>query len=91
MLNQCSNWSIKKLEDMLSYARIPPAVNQANPCLDTCYNWSNVCLDVTSIAPQSTLGVLQVEIHPGFRSTELLEYCLAKGIHPSAWGPLGGQ
>jgi diketogulonate reductase-like aldo/keto reductase len=36
-------------------------------------------------------AVNQVEVHPYFRNTALLEYSKRKGIHLSAYSPLGGQ
>ncbi|XP_031485516.1 NADPH-dependent aldo-keto reductase, chloroplastic-like [Nymphaea colorata] len=53
-----SNFSSKKLGELLSYARIPPAVNQ-------------------------------VECHPGWQQTKLRAFCQEKGIHLSAYSPLG--
>ncbi|XP_028552030.1 NADPH-dependent aldo-keto reductase, chloroplastic-like isoform X1 [Dendrobium catenatum] len=53
-----SNFSTKKLEDLLSIARIPPAVNQ-------------------------------VECHPVWQQTKLRSFCQSKGVHLSAYSPLG--
>ncbi|WCJ28354.1 NAD(P)-linked oxidoreductase superfamily protein [Euphorbia peplus] len=53
-----SNFSSKKLEDLLAVARIPPAVNQ-------------------------------VECHPVWQQPNLHEFCKSKGIHLSAYSPLG--
>ncbi|KAL0915136.1 hypothetical protein M5K25_015535 [Dendrobium thyrsiflorum] len=53
-----SNFSAKKLEDLLSIARIPPAVNQ-------------------------------VECHPVWQQTKLRSFCQSKGVHLSAYSPLG--
>ncbi|KAG6507996.1 NADPH-dependent aldo-keto reductase, chloroplastic-like isoform X4 [Zingiber officinale] len=53
-----SNFSTKKLEDLLSYARVPPAVNQ-------------------------------VESHPCWQQTKLRTFCQSKGVHLSAYSPLG--
>ncbi|KAK2972306.1 hypothetical protein RJ640_014364 [Escallonia rubra] len=53
-----SNFSSKKLADLLDVARVPPAVNQ-------------------------------VECHPIWQQTKLREFCKAKGVHLSAWSPLG--
>ncbi|KAK4779750.1 hypothetical protein SAY87_015856 [Trapa incisa] len=53
-----SNFSTKKLELLLSSARIPPAVNQ-------------------------------VEMNPMWQQKQLREYCSAKGIHITAYSPLG--
>jgi diketogulonate reductase-like aldo/keto reductase len=33
----------------------------------------------------------QVELHPGQRQTETLEFCRANGVLAEAWGPLGHQ
>ncbi|XP_010517052.1 PREDICTED: aldo-keto reductase family 4 member C9 isoform X2 [Camelina sativa] len=53
-----SNFSTKKLADLLELARVPPAVNQ-------------------------------VECHPSWRQTKLREFCKSKGVHLSAYSPLG--
>ncbi|XP_006654504.1 aldo-keto reductase family 4 member C10-like [Oryza brachyantha] len=53
-----SNFSTKKLEDLLAVARVPPAVNQ-------------------------------VECHPMWQQAKLREFCASKGIHLSAYSPLG--
>ncbi|RWR92025.1 NADP-linked oxidoreductase superfamily protein [Cinnamomum micranthum f. kanehirae] len=55
-----SNFSTKKLENLLSIARVPPAVNQ-------------------------------VECHPGWQQTRLREFCQSKGVHLSAYSPLGSR
>ncbi|KAG0450254.1 hypothetical protein HPP92_026782 [Vanilla planifolia] len=55
-----SNFSTKKLEDLLSVARVVPAVNQ-------------------------------VECHPVWQQTKLLSFCQSKGIHLSAYSPLGSR
>uniref|UniRef100_A0A6V7QUC5 NADP-dependent oxidoreductase domain-containing protein n=1 Tax=Ananas comosus var. bracteatus TaxID=296719 RepID=A0A6V7QUC5_ANACO len=53
-----SNFSSKKLEDLLAIARVPPAVDQ-------------------------------VECHPGWQQPKLPALCQAKGVHLSAFSPLG--
>ncbi|KAF8089029.1 hypothetical protein N665_0520s0027 [Sinapis alba] len=53
-----SNFSTKKLENLLELARVPPAVNQ-------------------------------VECHPSWRQAKLREFCTSKGVHLSAYFPLG--
>ncbi|KAJ3703343.1 hypothetical protein LUZ61_007048 [Rhynchospora tenuis] len=53
-----SNFSCKKLGDLLEIARVPPAVNQ-------------------------------VESHPGWQQRKLHEFCQSKGVHISAYSPLG--
>ncbi|WOL16519.1 aldo-keto reductase family 4 member C9-like [Canna indica] len=53
-----SNFSTKKLDDLLSVARVPPAVNQ-------------------------------VECHPGWQQSKLHAFCQSKGVHLSAYSPLG--
>ncbi|KAM0952838.1 putative D-galacturonate reductase [Dioscorea sansibarensis] len=55
-----SNFSCKLIEELLSIANIPPAVNQ-------------------------------VEMHPVWQQKELREYCRKKGIHVTAYSPIGGQ
>jgi alcohol dehydrogenase (NADP+) len=53
-----SNFSCKKLEDLLAVACVPPAVNQ-------------------------------VECHPVWQQEKLHKLCQSKGIHLSAYAPLG--
>ncbi|KAJ6803660.1 aldo-keto reductase family 4 member C9-like [Iris pallida] len=53
-----SNFSSKKLEDLLAIARVPPAVNQ-------------------------------VECHPVWQQTKLHSVCKSKGVHLTAYSPLG--
>ncbi|KAJ6830871.1 aldo-keto reductase family 4 member C9-like [Iris pallida] len=53
-----SNFSTKKLEDLIATARVPPAVNQ-------------------------------VECHPGWQQAKLRALCQLKGVHLSAYSPLG--
>nr|ADB85571.1 D-galacturonic acid reductase 1 [Actinidia deliciosa] len=55
-----SNFSCKKLEDLLSFCKIPPAINQ-------------------------------VEMNPLWKQKELVELCKAKGVHLSAYSPLGAN
>ncbi|RDL39569.1 Aldo reductase [Venustampulla echinocandica] len=55
-----SNWTIPLLEKLLTYAEIPPAINQ-------------------------------VEIHPYFPNTRLVNFCFGHGILPVAYSPLGSQ
>ncbi|KAK1320423.1 Aldo-keto reductase family 4 member C9 [Acorus calamus] len=53
-----SNFSSKKLGDLLDVVRVPPAVNQ-------------------------------VECHPVWHQTKLRAFCKSKGVHLSAFSPLG--
>ena len=55
-----SNFSVQRIEKLLSKATIPPAVNQ-------------------------------VELHPYLSQQELLNFCHGKGIHLTAYSPLGSQ
>ncbi|XP_011022105.1 PREDICTED: non-functional NADPH-dependent codeinone reductase 2-like isoform X2 [Populus euphratica] len=55
-----SNFSCKKLEDLLATAKIPPAVNQ-------------------------------VEISPLWQQKKIREFCKEKGIHVTAYSPLGAK
>lgn len=53
-----SNFSIPKMEDILSYARVP-------------------------------LSISQNEAHPYFRNDALVKFCAERGIHFTAFSPLG--
>ncbi|OMO60788.1 Aldo/keto reductase [Corchorus capsularis] len=53
-----SNFTCKNLEELLSIAKIPPAINQ-------------------------------VELNPLWRQKKLREFCKEKGIHVTAYSPLG--
>lgn len=53
-----SNFSTKKLAQLMSTARIMPAVNQ-------------------------------VEVHPYWRNDNVIRWCKEKGIHVTAYSPLG--
>lgn len=53
-----SNFSVKKLQDLLEHAKIIPAVNQ-------------------------------VELHPMWQQSKLRDFCNSKGIHLSAYSPIG--
>ncbi|KAF5939619.1 hypothetical protein HYC85_023878 [Camellia sinensis] len=55
-----SNFSSKKLEEVLAIAKIPPAVNQ-------------------------------VEMNPLWKQKKLREFCKEKGIHITAYSPLGAN
>ncbi|KAG0525990.1 hypothetical protein BDA96_06G106200 [Sorghum bicolor] len=55
-----SNFTTKKLQQLLDIAEIPPAVNQ-------------------------------VEMNPTWQQKRLSEFCKDKGIHLTAYSPLGGQ
>lgn len=55
-----SNFTCKQLEQLLSTAKIPPAVNQ-------------------------------VEMNPLWQQKKLREFCKSKGIHVTAYSPLGGS
>ncbi|KAL7180981.1 hypothetical protein ACSBR1_039941 [Camellia fascicularis] len=55
-----SNFSSKRLHHLLSFAQIPPAVNQ-------------------------------VEMNPLWQQKELRDYCKSRGIHITAYSPLGAR
>uniref|UniRef100_A0ACD5UR27 Uncharacterized protein n=1 Tax=Avena sativa TaxID=4498 RepID=A0ACD5UR27_AVESA len=55
-----SNFTTRKLQELLAIAKIPPAVNQ-------------------------------VELNPVWQQKKLIEFCKEKGIHVTAYSPLGGQ
>ena len=53
-----SNFSAKKLRDLIEHCKIQPEVDQ-------------------------------VELHPLLQQTELVRFCASRGIHVTAWAPLG--
>ncbi|KAF8714868.1 hypothetical protein HU200_027402 [Digitaria exilis] len=55
-----SNFTTRKLKELLATANTPPAVNQ-------------------------------VELNPSWQQQKLIEFCKEKGIHVTAYSPLGGQ
>jgi alcohol dehydrogenase (NADP+) len=55
-----SNFSVKKLEDLVANSKIKPVINQ-------------------------------VEIHPYFQQSDLVDYCQANNIHVMAYSPLGSS
>lgn len=79
-----SNFSCKKLAELLSSATIPPAVNQVRlPSLnisnDQCM-YQNLCTIL-----------LKVEMNPIWHQKQLLNFCKQKGIHITAYSPLGAS
>ncbi|TVU14321.1 hypothetical protein EJB05_37782, partial [Eragrostis curvula] len=55
-----SNFTTRKLQELLAIAKIPPMVNQ-------------------------------VELNPTWQQKKLIEFCKDRGIHVTAYSPLGGQ
>ncbi len=55
----------------------------------TSFTWNGML--TTFDLASNTQRSLQVECHPGWRNGALAEYNAKKGIHTSAWSPLGGQ
>uniref|UniRef100_A0ACD5UAK0 Uncharacterized protein n=1 Tax=Avena sativa TaxID=4498 RepID=A0ACD5UAK0_AVESA len=55
-----SNFTTRKLQELLAIAKVPPAVNQ-------------------------------VELNPVWQQKKLIEFCKEKGIHVTAYSPVGGQ
>ncbi|KAG6678260.1 hypothetical protein I3842_14G070500 [Carya illinoinensis] len=74
-----SNFTRKKLETLLSTAKIHPAVNQVvgsshGPC-----------------SAADLFVFAKVEMNPYWQQEQLREFCEEKGIHITAYSPLGGK
>ena len=82
-----SNFSCKKLSQLLQYAAIPPAVNQVLK--------QGVCRGIigraSSWVDDEIERVFQVEMNAAWQQAKLREFCREKGIHVSAWSPLGAN
>ncbi|RWW41897.1 hypothetical protein BHE74_00052591 [Ensete ventricosum] len=76
-----SNFTCRKLADLLSHAKIPPAVNQVslNSIDSFLKNIYFFLLDVK----------LKVEINPVWQQRKLRDFCSEKGIHVTAYSLLG--
>lgn len=71
-----SNFTIKTLEVLLPHVDVVPAV---------CQVWFHFFAMRTTFEQYS----LKVQMHPCFPQHELLEYCKTKGIHVTAYTPIG--
>jgi diketogulonate reductase-like aldo/keto reductase len=88
-----SNFSVKKAQAVLEYARVRPSVIQVPP--------SHAQLELGAVAHTAMhdvhcaavcmlgLGRMQAEAHPYFRNDALVEWCASEGIHFTAYAPLG--
>ncbi|KAE8716662.1 beta-carotene hydroxylase [Hibiscus syriacus] len=86
-----SNFSTKKLDEILSFAKIPPAVNQVsirNPCYSSPAHGHKNATKRRRIY-NNVIGLIKVEMNPLRQQKVMKEFCKAKGIHVSAHFPLG--
>ncbi|XP_043808304.1 D-galacturonate reductase isoform X1 [Manihot esculenta] len=83
-----SNFSCKKLEELLSTAKIPPAVNQASGKLFKRKKRKEMSVVIFS---HNFFFKLQVEMNPLWQQKQLREFCKGKGIHITAYSPLGAN
>lgn len=79
-----SNFSCKKLENLLSFATIPPSVNQVSPS-SIIYPAHFVYFTHLIFHPK------QVEMNIAWQQKNLRAYCKAKGIIVTAYSPLGAK
>ncbi|GJN06714.1 hypothetical protein PR202_ga24470 [Eleusine coracana subsp. coracana] len=90
-----SNFSCKKLEYLLSFAKIPPAANQisSHPCWAKQFPKAKTHACLMHMSQWSAWGgdILQVELHPYCRQNKLREFCREKGVQLCAYSPLGGK
>lgn len=78
-----SNFSSKKLLQILATAKIPPAVNQVSP-------FSNLNNLVSKkIAYGFDIYYAKVEVNPCWQQKKLIHFCKERGILVVAYSPLG--
>lgn len=82
-----SNFSCKKLTELLTYAKIRPAVNQVSH-----FPEPFITLDIESyIFVTFAHFPFQVELSPAWHQKQLLLFCRANDIHVTAYSPLGAS
>ncbi|KAG8366223.1 hypothetical protein BUALT_Bualt17G0054200 [Buddleja alternifolia] len=90
-----SNFTCKKIEDMLTFSRIPPAVNQV--ILLALFSYICYYCAFMGISNYRILtffltkfhGVSKVELNPCWQQKKLINLCKPKGIVVTSFSPLG--
>ncbi|KAK9468061.1 NADP-dependent oxidoreductase domain-containing protein [Lipomyces arxii] len=84
--DRMSNWDVTKTWELVQ--KLPGTGKVKAIGVSNC---STVTLEKLLNAPTTTIvpAVNQVELHPYLPQTKLLDYCKAKGIHVTAYSPLG--
>lgn len=96
------NFSCKKLDTLLSFATIPPAVNQVglhnSQCCNNqkCYNLFLmvdllIVLGLRCVWFVTVRTYVQVEVNPVWQQRKLRELCREKGVQICAYSPLGAS
>ena len=84
-----SNFSCKKLEELLRTATILPAVNQVSVVFLPTLSRYDLELEFDEEIMSGFL--LKVEMNPLWQQKKLREFCAEKGIHITAYSPLGAK